>query len=303
MSETSLVLVSVVLFARHPDAPVPRVLTALRRQSLIAQAEVLLVDGREAPPSDLPTDFPQLRRIVAEPSNMPMLKARGIAEARGAFVAILDPWDEPDPRWLETIVAGFRDQGIAGVGGAVVPPAAADATNRAAFLFEYGAFNPPMISGPSDGEMPGNNFAVRRDLLLADCRDILRSEGFNKPFCQARLRDRGRVLAMQPEMRVVHLTCHRLWPFLASRFQYARCFGATRLRFVEPGRRTLLRIFAPLVPALLAWRHLHAAATHSGNRVLLRGARAQLVAICLAWGTGEWLGYWLGAGDSCEQLY
>ncbi|HEY3254083.1 MAG TPA: hypothetical protein VGJ91_09055, partial [Polyangiaceae bacterium] len=173
----------------------------------------------------------------------------------------------------------------------------------AAYLFEYGAFNAPLAPGPTSGDLPGNNVAYRRSVLLDTCGDILQAEGFNKPFFHERLRALGRELVIRPSMCVKHLTHYRLLPFGMRRFHYGRCFGATRVRRARPARKALFRAFAPIVPSLLVTRHLLRALKHRKNRRLLPHAGLALCGVCAFWGVGEWLGCWFGAGDSCQELF
>lgn len=201
------------------------------------------------------------------------------------------------------MLAGLEGQEVGALGGAVELGGPPTTVNRAAFLSEYGEFIPPLAGGPTDGALPGNNLACRRAVLLEWCGDILAREGFNKPFCQDRIRERGGTLVMRPAMRVRHLSAHRFVPFAVRRFHYARRFGATRLRLSPPRRRLLYRVFAPAVPPLLMWQRITRARRRPSNRPLLRGAIPALIAICAVWGVGEWLGYWFGPGRSCDKYY
>ena len=104
-------------------------------------------------------------------------------------------------------------------------------------------------------------------------------------------------------MTVRHLTEHRFVPFAVRRFHYARCFGAIRRHLSPWPQKLLYCVFAPTVPLLLMLRHSARARRHPANRRLLRGAEPALIGICFFWGVGEWMGYWFGAGRSCEKLY
>ena len=304
MGSDRLPLVSVVVFVRARDTKVMETLASLGHQRRFAEIEVLLADGcPERRLDGVAQAFAWVRHLWHPGENMPRLKAHAIAAARGEVVAILDPWDAAPPDWIDEMLAGLEDPEVTAVGGAVELDGPPSPVNRAAYLFEYGAFNPPFNVGPTDGELPGNNLAVRRAVLRAQCADILDSVGFIKPFCQARLRERGGRLVMRPSLRVGHLTDHRFGPFARRRFHYARCFGATRVRRSELTRALIYRAVAPLVPALLVYRHVTRARQHPANRRLLAGALPALVGICLVWGFGEWLGCWLGPGRSCDELF
>jgi hypothetical protein len=297
-------LVSVVVYARQALPTLAQTLTSLECQHRLAQLEVLLADGSpDGAQRSLAGRFPWLRYLPLPRANMPALKAAAIAAARAEIIAILDPVDAATPTWIDEILLGLADEQVGAVGGTVVLDGPATAANQAAYLFEYGAFNPPVQSGPTQGDLPGNNVAYRRSLLVEQCADILREEGFNKPFVHQRLRALGTALVIRPSMRVRHLSDYRFVEFVRRCCRFGRCFGATRWRRSAMGRRALYAVCAPGLPVLLMGRQLARALGHRANRRALPRAGLALLAVCASWGLGEWLGYWFGPGYSCQELY
>jgi glycosyltransferase involved in cell wall biosynthesis len=296
-------LVSVVLAAHAPPASIEQALASLAEQRRSADIEVLLCDGSDdGRMAALCDRFQRLQHLHVPGGNLPALKGAGVRVARGELVAMLDPSDAAEPDWVDQILAAFEDATVSAVGGAVVLDGPRNAGNVAAYLFEYGAFNPPFARGDTPGDLPGNNVAYRRNLLTDVCADILASEGFNKPFFHERIRATGGRFLLQPSMRVRHLTQYAFVAFATRRFHYGRCFGAVRVKRASPRKRLFLRASAPLVPLLLVARHLRSAARHPENRRLLPGAALALCGVSAFWGIGEWLGCWLGAGESCRKL-
>jgi glycosyltransferase involved in cell wall biosynthesis len=290
--------------ARTPPSTIEASLASLAAQRRAAQIEVIVADGSpDGCMGALVQRYPGMRRVAVPGGNLPALKAAAIRAARGEWVAILDPGDAADPDWVDEMLAAFADPGVCAVGGAVVLSNRAGAANVAAYLFEYGAFNPPIEAGDTQGDLPGNNVAYRRSALTETCADLLASDGFYKPFVHERLRARGARLAIRPAMQVRHLTSYAFLDFGVRRFHYGRCFGALRIGRASPARKVLYRIFAPAVAPLLIARHLAQAWRHAPNRRLLPDAALALCGVCAFWGVGEWLGYWFGAGQSCENLY
>ena len=293
----SVLRVSVVVFVHVGHSKFRETLASLGRQTRFDEIEVILADGRpKSEDEELARDFPWVRRISMPGSNMPWLKGAAVQAARGDIIAILDPWGAAPTDWIDQILLVLEDPGVSGAGGSVVMDGPLTTINRAAFLFEYGPFNPPLSPGPTDADLAGNNLALRRAALVDYCGDILEAEGFNKPFCLDALRAHGAVLTMAPEMTVRHLTAHRFAPFFVRHFHHARCFGATRRRLSTWPRMLLFCTFAPAVPFLLMQRHVRQARRHPANRRLVKGALPALLGICVAWGLGEWTGYWFGAG-------
>ena len=296
--------ISVVVAARTPPETTDQALASLAAQTRASEIEVIVADGSEdGCMAVLAKSFPGMRYIALPGGNLPMLKGAAILAARGELIAVLDPGDLADPDWIDEILAAFADPGVCAAGGAVLLAGARSPGNVAAYLFEYGAFNPPIAAGETLGDLPGNNIAYRRSVLTDVCADILASEGFNKPFFHERIRARGGRLVIRPTMRVRHLTNYSFLDFGLRRFHYGRCFGAVRVRRASTARKALYRAFAPVVVPLLIARHLRYAWSHPGNRRLLPGAALALCGVCAFWGMGEWLGCWFGAGRSCQELY
>ena len=304
MASSVLPRVSVIVAARTAPETIGQALDSLAAQTRAAEIEVILADGSDdGCMAALVTRFPGMIRVALPGGNLPELKGAGIQRARGSLVAILDPSDAADTDWVEAMLAAICEPDICAAGGAVVLSDKGGAGNVAAYLFEYGAFNPPLESGDTQGDLPGNNVAYRRGLLLETCADILANVGFYKPLIHERLRARGGRLVISPAMRVRHLTHYAFMAFGVRRFHYGRCFGAMRLRAASPALKVLYRAFAPAVPPLLIARHLARAWSHLPNRRMLPDAALALCGVCAFWGVGEWLGYWFGDGRSCRELY
>lgn len=302
--EKAPVDVSVIVFLREYGLTVKETLESLEQQELFDRIEVILADGCPggAPPALLER-FSWLRHLSLPVGNMPALKGQAIRAARADIVAILDPTAAAPPNWINEILEGLGDDDVSAVGGSVVLDGEASAANQAAYLFEYGAFNPPIHSGPTQGDLAGNSVAYRRNVLVENCADILAAEGFNKPFCHDRIRACGGQLVIRSSIKIRHLTGYRFLPFSVKRFQYGRCFGAARLRWSPLMQRMLYCAFAPLIPFLLMARHTAKALRQPANRRMLPRAWPALLGVCAFWGIGEWMGYWFGSGRSCEELY
>ncbi len=296
--------VSVVVAARTLPDTAEQTLASLAVQTRAAEIEVIVADGsNDDRMAALARHFPGARRVAVPGANLPALKAAAIRHARGELIAVLDPVDAAEPDWIDQILTAFADSSVCAVGGAVLLSGTQSAGNIAAYLFEYGAFNPPIKAGDTQGDLPGNNVAYRHRILTETCADILKAEGFNKPFIHERIGARGGRLVLWPTMRVRHLARYAFLSFGLRRFHYGRCYGAVRVRRATPARKLLYRIFAPAVALILMVRHLQRAVSHPVNRRLLPKSALALCGVCVFWGVGEWLGYWFGPGQSCRKLY
>ena len=293
---------SVVVIVRNPDETPDKVLQALQQQRSGSDVEVILVDGRPGPVPLRDAQYTDLKIIEAPGRNMPHLKAIGFEAAQGDTVAFLEPKGVPDKGWLEALFGAIRDKPDAAIGGSVLFSGHTRAINQAAFLFEYGGFSPEELWAGTTTDLSGNNMAVPRKQFADICGDILRREGLNKPFCQQRLVENGVEIAMAPEMRINLETDHRVRGFLGSRFQYARCFGGTRIKEAPLSRKIAYLAGSVLVPFLVVARRLNGARRTKGVPLTLPVA-GMTVLICLTWAAGEIAGYWFGRGAACSRLY
>lgn len=301
MTDGSQPDVSIIIYAGNAVAPARRALESVLGQEGIADAEVFLADGSGLPEmEELARSLPEVRHLVVPPGPMPVVKGAAMAAARGALVAVLDPADEAEPGWLAGLQTAMKN-GAAAAGGGVLLHPECSVSDQAAYLFEYGAFVPPLADGPTHGDLPGNNVVYRRQALQDWCGDLL-AGGFWKPFFHQRIRGQGGVLLLTGAMVVRHRTSYRAGAVLRRFYHFGRCFGGMRPAHATPGRNLMFRLLGPLVPLVLSARHLSRAAGHPASRRLLPGAGAMLVAICWAWGVGECLGYWLGPGASCRRV-
>jgi len=297
-------LVSVIVYYRDHQPFIENTLHSLQRQTLFEQIEILFPDGSpDGAGTDLARAFPWLHRMALPGSTMPELKGKAIETAAGEYVAILDPGSIAPPDWIEKILDGFRDEQTMAIGGAVSFDSADTVANRAAYLFEYCAFNPPVLAGPTAGDLAGNSVAYRHRCIVVDCADLLRTEGFYKPFFHDRLRTLGGEIVLLPDLIVGQSTDYRYFPFAMRRGHFGRCYAARRLKHCSVTKKWVLRIFAPLAAPMVIVRNLPKVKRHPKNLRMFSKTWLSLLGICVFWGVGEWIGYWFGAGKSCRRLY
>lgn len=304
MTEESLPLMSIIIMVRDPADSPDAVLVALDAQKAIGNAEIIIVDGRpDGAEPRKPASITKFKYLSIPNLNMPKLKAEGVKSANGEFVVFLEPKGVPVSGWLASLLTAVIKTPNVSVGGSVDFGGVSTSMNKAAFVFEYGAFSPDQLQSGQTHDLPGNNMAIPRKKLVELCDDILENEGLYKPYCQQRLVEGGVSIIMEPTMSIDLHTKHKTWPFLKSRFNYARCFGASRVQFATKKQRLKFRLGAPVIPLLLIFRNFSMARRRydlgtQDPRVLLA-----LASICFAWGVGELIGYWCGRGSSCDNVY
>jgi hypothetical protein len=90
--------------------------------------------------------------------------------------------------------------------------------------------------------------------------------------------------------------------YLSQRYLYSRSYAGARVRGAPLSRRLLTGLAAFALPPLLLVRTI-AANTRKGVPARLLVPTLPLIATyLLAWGVGEVVGYWFGAGDALSRV-
>jgi hypothetical protein len=258
-------------------------------------AEVLAVDGSRDGSGVAVPSHPPFRKIQARAgSNAALLRAQGVASAAGEVVALLEPWTLPSTEWATELLSGHRKSPSDSViGGPVVYDGPDRAWAWAEFLFEYGAFLPP-LAGEVE-ELAVNNVSYRGDLL----RRVRASweNGFWKHFLHGELRRSGVRFRAMPGAIVRHARVVPFSRFLRERIDHGRAYAARR---GGPHARALL---APLLPVLLTSRLARRLADKPAALPLLLRAFPELLLAQGAWSLGEALGHLAGDGGSSARVF
>lgn len=295
----AMIRLSVVIAAKGRCEPGP-MLEALQAQGVFARRDVDIHIAHDRPWPVL-SIMPDARCYFhACPAGTSLLKlwGRAIAGSTAEFVAVLDIHCPPAPGWLARVLTQLETGGEIFF-GPVEPGWASDDRRIVGYLSDYAQFKAPLTGAVS--EIPGNNLVMRR-MLMAPAPE-LQTQGFFKTFTLWRLRHEQGVLPIgDNDMQVVYRKPFALRSFLQRQYVHGRCFGATR--HVQSGQppRFLCLVFTPLLPWLRTWRIGRAAAR---DRSLTRAFRRYLLLVIwsqVVWSWGEFLGYTLGASDSCDRL-
>jgi glycosyltransferase involved in cell wall biosynthesis len=111
---------SVVLCSYNGAAGVKSCLEALAAQTISERLDVVVVDDGSTDETATIASSGGVR-VVRHPENRGLSAARnsGIGASRASIVAFLDDDCVPDRDWAERLLAGYDDESVAGVGGAV----------------------------------------------------------------------------------------------------------------------------------------------------------------------------------------
>jgi glycosyltransferase involved in cell wall biosynthesis len=222
-------IASVVIPTRNRPQEVERCLDALSKQTQPSGSfEVIVVDDGSEPalaidPQRWAAKF-ELKLIHQKNTGPAGARNRGVAEARGEFLAFTDDDCLPTPTWLEKLVAALRANPEAMVGGSTFNGLKNDLfaeTSQLIVQLVYNHFN----RDPANAYFfASNNMACRR----IDC---LHLGGFDEEFPKAAAEDRefcdrwrmqGRPLVWEKNALIEHRHAQTLAGFCRLHFRYGQ---------------------------------------------------------------------------------
>lgn len=289
--------VSVVVASCRERELLEACLSSVLSQSRRLGAEVVVARPEDAGDLEpLRTSHPDVRFEPApEGSNVPQLRAVGMAAARGDIVALTEDHCVAEEGWLRSLVEAHADGGEV-VGGAMENARCASTVDWAAFFAEYGLFaGDGGGSGPEEDDegapsMTGANVSYARELVDRVVERAGRGEWEN--VIHDELAASGRAMEFLETAAVAHNRSWGVREFCVDRFLHGRDYARRRLDDAPIGRRWLWLVGTPVLPMLLCARIARAAAgRHPG--IFLRALPATLLFLA-AWSAGEAAGYLLG---------
>ncbi len=185
---------------------------------------------------------------------------RGVQEASGEIVAIIDDDAYPDKNWLSKAVRHFDDPSIAAVGGpAITPPEDNLKKKISGWIYESPMVSSKYIYRYKPGrkqyvdDYPTSNLIIRKS-------DFIEAGGFNTGFwpgedtilCMKLTHELGKRILYDPDVIVYHHRrdifvphLHQIKSYALHRGFFARKFPSTSLRFnyFVPSIFTLFALF------------------------------------------------------------
>jgi glycosyltransferase involved in cell wall biosynthesis len=286
---------SVIIPTRNRPKAVESCLDALAAQTLPPGSfEVIVVDDGSEPPLSLDP----LRwvakfdlKLLHQPNTGPAgARNRGVAEARGEFLAFTDDDCLPTPTWLEKLVAALCENPEALVGGSTFNGLKDDLFAEASQMIlemVYEHFN----RDPANAYFfASNNIAVRRDRYLTSGgfdADFDSPAAEDREFCD-RWRMQKRLLFWEPTTRIEHRHAQSLSGFLRLHWRYGQ--GA----FLYQAKRKE-RASGTMAEDLKFHRELPRAVWAAVSRYPL-GRRLKLLSALMVWQMANALGFFWAAG-------
>jgi glycosyltransferase involved in cell wall biosynthesis len=291
-----------VVIASIVGAPfIDECLLSLDQQAKDCGAEVIVVACGAAEYAErIARRFPWVRVIRrAERETVPDLRRRGVQEARGDLVAIIEEHCLAAPDWLARAIAAYADGDYGVVGGPVGDYNYKRPRDWVVYFCEYNNYFPPWQEGEQH-ELGSANIAYSRALLLK-YKELL-GAGYWEAGLHPRLMADGVKFRPAPAMVVYHRGPFNYGYYLRQRYWFSRAFAGARSGHMPAPRKLAYCLASPLVPFLLLSR--------MAQRVLRQrchfGKFAQslplLIPALMVYVAGEFVGYLAGPGDALLKV-
>lgn len=293
---------SVVVPAVNRFEDLAGALDALAGERNAVALEVLVPERLgEAFRAQVAAAYPWVRLLPAPPTaTIPELRALAFRAATAPAVAVIEDHVLVPPGWASAMLAALAD-GAAAVGGSVENAATETLLDWAAFLCEYSALLPPLVAGEVTG-LTGNNTAYRREALEQEQARAAWEAGRWEDHLHAAIRAQGGRLVQHPEIRVGHRMHYAPGEYPAQRFLYSRAWAGMRAEGWSVPRRFAAGALALALPPVLFARIVRTVWGKGYHRGILVRALPRLAGYVLAWGLGEVVGYWAGAGQALRRV-
>jgi len=272
--------VSVVVVALTGAPALDRCLAALGPQCAAVDGELIV-----AAPADVLRDQPDRARQVIVPGGWSLVRAAGVAAARGEVVVLTEDHCTPAPDWLAQLL-GAHAQGV-DVAGGPIRPSRGSPWMWAVYLQEYGRFAGTSLA---PGRFSDCNVSYRRGVLEA-CRGAWWPSYHQHAVDEATLASR-RSWAWVPEAVVTDERALGFVAALGERARLGREYGAARALTTSITRAT---VRLPLAPLSMTARALATTWQHGLDLRRTFGALPFAFLMALGWSWGEFRGAVHGA--------
>jgi hypothetical protein len=275
-------------------------LRALEREGHGVRLELLVVERcGEDVRRQVRAAFPFVRMIEVDRSvTIPEMRARAFEAATAPAVAVIEDHVIVPAGWARQMLEALGGAERV-VGGSVENAATGTVLDWAAFLCEYSHCLPPLPAGPATW-LTGNNVVYPKALL--DRHRTIIEAGRWENYLHDALRAAGVPLVCHPEIIVGHKKHYSFAEYLSQRYLYARSYAGARVAGSPFAKRMTFGLAAFVLPPLLFYRTVARIMQKGRHRALLLKSVPFIAVFVLAWGWGEVVGYWRGAGDSLSRV-
>ena len=218
------------------------------------------------------------------------LRARGMAEAKGRIVALIEDHGIVAPGWSGEVVAAHR-RGSAAIGGAI-ENGIDRPLNWAVYFCDFLRYQNPLPEGESAVASDANVTYTRAALeaVRPVWKDIFHESAVNQALLV-----RGIKVRLSPRMILhQHRLDLRFSSALKERYVWGRSYAATRGCLAGSARRAFWAAFSPALPVLMLARMSAMAFRKRRNFGAYLKALPLTAALVVSWSCGELTGYLTG---------
>jgi hypothetical protein len=258
------------------------------------------VDGIQ----DLKAKFPEVVFLPVTDLGMPtgeggrehhdVIRARGLAAARGEVVGILEDHARPDAHWCANTLAAHSD-GYAAIGGAI-ENGIDRPLNWAVYYCDFGKYQNPLPAGESPFASDAN-ISYKRAAL-----DAIRGTwepSFREVVVNGTLMSQGEKVALRPDIIVFqHRSDLRLGSALRERFIWGHSYAMTRNSLLSTPKKLLYAALSPALPGVLMLRIARTAWARRRHFREFLGSLHLTALLLASWSLGEGIGYLTGVGQN-----
>ncbi len=218
--------------------------------------------------------------------RLDILRARGLKEAEGWIVALIEDCEIVSEGWARAMLAAHHSE-PAVVGGAIE-----NATNsllaEASYVCDFAAYFASRPAGPL-GTASDANVSYQR-AMVRDFSESWSAQYDEKSFHEE-IRRHGLPISFEPKALVYQNRAGlKIGDTLQERFAWGRWYGAMQSPEISPSRRLIFLICAWVLPTVLTLRAVPVAL--SPRRLQLSIFVLPVVFVLRsAWVFGEWCGY------------
>lgn len=293
MAEPDGALTSVVIVAYAGPAYVARCLQAIHAQTGVAAGgeslEVIVAYEQGTLPDSLIGLHATTRWVSAPTADPARLRALGVGAATGVLIAITEDHCIPSPTWVQSLRVAHAEHRVAALGGPLEKLTPDTAVSWAAYLLEFGRYQPPVATGDAE-YLTDCNVSYQR-AALERVRNVWVNE-FHETTTHWALRGLGERLVLDSRPFVAQQRTVTLWDGLMEKVRHGGVFGLTRVPSMSAVQRLVRIATTPILPLVLTARSLRLAASRGKGGPALRASLAILV-FSAGWAVGE-LGAYAG---------
>jgi glycosyltransferase involved in cell wall biosynthesis len=293
--------ISIVVASKVGSPFIDQCLNSLASEAGEFKAEVIVVAAGEPSYAErIAATFPWTKVIhAADLSKVPALRRRGVDEAKGEIIAIIEEHCSAAPNWLHRALAGHLMGRYGAVGGPIVDYNYSRLRDWVVYFLEYNGALPPYPKGETF-DLNDANIAYRRDILISH-RDLL-DDGYWPMTMHPTLIAKEIKLLSLPDMIVYHRGPFNFGYYLHQRYLFSRAFAGVRAEKQSAVRRAAYLAGAPLIPIVLLGR--------IAGRVIQKRCRIGkfvatlplMIPALIVFVAGEWVGYLLGPGNALSKV-